>query len=290
LNDTAVPRGAMQTSAAVPDLRWGSFVDASLERAFREDTRREDVHTISVGMAILAIYAFTFAPSDYLLFGWSPTFFGLLALRVGMSALCVFFLLALRRDGAWAEWRDTMVLGWSFYMIFMVACVNLTRSPDYVLSVAIDICGISIYYLLFINRFLWQVVPAVLYAVVACVVFLLSKEGLGLVEWIAAVVAYGAVTVSGVLTAWWNHRRRRTQWFLEQRLQKALSEIKTLQGLVPICASCHKVRDDAGIWTALEQYVRAHSTAEFSHGLCPECLQRQMDEAGIPWPQPSRDA
>jgi hypothetical protein len=54
-------------------------------------------------------------------------------------------------------------------------------------------------------------------------------------------------------------------------LQKALSEIKTLSGLLPICASCKKIRDDKGYWNKIEGYIQKNSDAQFSHGLCPEC-------------------
>jgi len=57
-------------------------------------------------------------------------------------------------------------------------------------------------------------------------------------------------------------------------LQKALSEIKTLSGLLPICASCKKIRDDTGYWNQLELYIRNHSQAEFSHSICPTCADK----------------
>ena len=57
-------------------------------------------------------------------------------------------------------------------------------------------------------------------------------------------------------------------------LQRALSEVKTLRGIVPICAKCKRIRDDNGFWQQVEVYVRDHSEAEFSHGLCEECCQK----------------
>jgi PAS domain S-box-containing protein len=57
-------------------------------------------------------------------------------------------------------------------------------------------------------------------------------------------------------------------------LEDALSKIKTLKGLIPICASCKKIRDDKGYWNKLENYIEIHSNAEFSHGICPDCLER----------------
>jgi PAS domain S-box-containing protein len=57
-----------------------------------------------------------------------------------------------------------------------------------------------------------------------------------------------------------------------QELKAALAQVRTLSGLLPICASCKKIRDDQGYWTQIECYIRDHSMADFSHGLCPECV------------------
>ena len=63
-----------------------------------------------------------------------------------------------------------------------------------------------------------------------------------------------------------------------QELQKALNEVRTLRGIIPICASCKKIRDDKGYWNQVEAYVRDHSEAEFSHGICPECMKELYPE------------
>jgi integral membrane sensor domain MASE1 len=63
-------------------------------------------------------------------------------------------------------------------------------------------------------------------------------------------------------------RRRRAQ----EELQSALQNVKTLSGLLPICASCKKIRDDGGYWTQVERYLTEHTQAQFSHGMCPECF------------------
>lgn len=57
------------------------------------------------------------------------------------------------------------------------------------------------------------------------------------------------------------------------QLQKALNEVKTLSGLIPICAQCKKVRDDKGYWNQIESYLHQHSGADFSHSICPDCLK-----------------
>ncbi len=61
-------------------------------------------------------------------------------------------------------------------------------------------------------------------------------------------------------------------------LQEAISEIKTLRGILPICAHCKKIRDDHGYWRQLETYLKEHSEADLSHGICPQCLARHYPE------------
>jgi len=61
-------------------------------------------------------------------------------------------------------------------------------------------------------------------------------------------------------------------------LQAALERVKQLSGLLPICSNCKKVRDDRGYWNQIESYIREHSEAEFSHGLCPECAAKLYPE------------
>jgi HAMP domain-containing protein len=61
-------------------------------------------------------------------------------------------------------------------------------------------------------------------------------------------------------------------------LQKALDEVKTLSGLLPICSFCKKIRDDQGYWEQMEAYLRRHSGAQFSHGICPECLRKNYPD------------
>lgn len=71
--------------------------------------------------------------------------------------------------------------------------------------------------------------------------------------------------------------RRRSEQERERlviELRRALAEVKTLNGLIPICTSCKNIRDDAGYWQLIEGYIAEHSEAEFTHGICPECLTR----------------
>jgi len=77
---------------------------------------------------------------------------------------------------------------------------------------------------------------------------------------------------------------RNLQKHLEEKntqLEEALANVKRLRGLLPICASCKKIRDDQGYWKQIEVYIENHSEALFSHGVCPECADKLY--AGQPW-------
>ncbi len=63
-------------------------------------------------------------------------------------------------------------------------------------------------------------------------------------------------------------------------LKEALSKVKLLSGFLPICSSCKKIRDDKGYWNQIESYIRDHSEAEFTHGICDECCEKLYGEQG----------
>jgi hypothetical protein len=65
---------------------------------------------------------------------------------------------------------------------------------------------------------------------------------------------------------------------LIEDLQKALAEVKKLSGMLPICSSCKKIRDDEGYWQQIEEYIRDHSEADFTHGICEGCVEKLYPE------------
>jgi PAS domain S-box-containing protein len=76
-------------------------------------------------------------------------------------------------------------------------------------------------------------------------------------------------------------KRKQMEEALEEerrRLQQALDEVRTLRGIVPICTNCKKIRDDKGFWNQVESYISDHTEAEFSHGICPDCVKKIYPE------------
>ena len=88
--------------------------------------------------------------------------------------------------------------------------------------------------------------------------------------------AIGISTIERDITARKREEEERSRLIGE--LTEALAKIKTLSGLLPICSSCKKIRDDGGYWQKIEFYISEHTQAEFTHGICPDCLTRLYPE------------
>jgi PAS domain S-box-containing protein len=85
--------------------------------------------------------------------------------------------------------------------------------------------------------------------------------------------------IASDITDWKRQEGERKR--LIRHLRKALAEVKTLSGLLPICSHCKKVRDDQGYWQQIDAFITEHSDLFFSHGLCPECLAQHYPEYAI---------
>ena len=100
-------------------------------------------------------------------------------------------------------------------------------------------------------------------------------------------------TVERTLREWTLLIERREAVAAQKRLiaqlEEALSKVKTLSGLLPICSGCNKIRDDHGYWSQVEGYIQEHTDAQFTHGLCPDCIRKYFPEmeAGNPPPTSS---
>ncbi len=106
-----------------------------------------------------------------------------------------------------------------------------------------------------------------------------------IIAWHNTILKDASGNITGVLSSGQDITAKRLAAAERERLitelQEALSNIKTLRGLIPICASCKKIRDDRGYWNQLEAYIGKHSDAKFSHGICPDCAKKLYPELFI---------
>jgi hypothetical protein len=101
-------------------------------------------------------------------------------------------------------------------------------------------------------------------------------------NYVSLILGYGIAALLGSLIIFiagqMLDKKEREQQELIRNLKRALLEIKTLQGIVPICSFCKKIRDDKGFWSQVESYVSHHTDAQFSHGVCPDCQEEHYPE------------
>ena len=101
-------------------------------------------------------------------------------------------------------------------------------------------------------------------------------------DYLSLILGYGIAAMLGsfiiYIAGHMLDKKDREQQELIKSLQDALLEIKTLQGIVPICSFCKKIRDDKGFWNQVESYVSEHTDAQFSHGVCPDCRDEHYPE------------
>lgn len=93
-------------------------------------------------------------------------------------------------------------------------------------------------------------------------------------EWhmieISPLLAYGTNSVKGANILITNITKRKQ---LEHDLQEAISQVRTIRGLIPICAVCKRIKDDNLLWNAIEHFLEKHTHAEFTHDICPDCIR-----------------
>ncbi len=157
-----------------------------------------------------------------------------------------------------------------------LATFALVMYFDYITS---ENLNFSIFYLIPIAVFCWYFGPlsAGLVAVAGGLtwpffVIIAGKQPSFYTYWNGVVsFAFYAIFIGSVTAIKMYIRREHAT---NEQLSKALSEVKQLSGLLPICSSCKKIRDDKGQWHVMEGYIQKRTDARFSHGLCPECARR----------------
>lgn len=256
-----------------PIGRWNRFVSEEMEAAYQNSILTGNIRQGRLVLWLSGFGALVFARQDFITFGSSTALYLALALRVVCACLAVIGLLRLRRSITPPE-LERWMLGLTGVLIVLVLFGYATRSGPRMAHGLIALCVFALG-LAVPMRFAYQAVAAIAIATTANVV-LLSKEP-------DPFVVYGGFFVTGLslmltlITGASIHRARREgfaahekQRELREGLEIAMAEIKTLRGLLPICAACKKIRQDDGAWHQIETYVQKHTHAQFTHGICPE--------------------
>lgn len=260
---------APPASPATATLR--PFADPALEAAYRQDRlpgdRRLAATLIGVATAISAqlvvvdLAAVAAGGARWLLpLRGAHVLFGVAVAVVAARA---------RRPAT----LDAVSLGWAVGLAALAVAVGPTRPRAYTLNFAFEALVVTANWALLPNTLPRQALAGLAHTVGSVVVAALWRDLGG-----PAGPALGLALLAANLVGWFAstrlHQARRAEFLERRRLEEALAEVRTLRGLIPICASCKAIRTDRGEWRRLEEYLDAHTDATLTHGLCEACAER----------------
>ena len=288
------------------DLNWqGEFASPVFEHQFQTVKWSLNANRMKFVCSVSALIYLAAAYTDYLVLGLAGPFFILLTFRVlTASAGMANFLLAFRRE-PFPQYAYTI----AGYMVMVCISESLDAALKFQAigsqMIPFTVIIILAFYLFLPVRtyptFAAAVFGSVLYAsTLMLFTGIYPEDMLTVLLFLILVNAFGLyflISFSGSQRKEYLSLReeqrlneelkseveRRKQVEAEQRnliksLQRAMDEVKTLWGLIPICANCKKIRDDEGFWKQLEEYIQEHSSAKFSHGICPDCARKLYPE------------
>lgn len=257
--------------------RWVRFESPEMEAAYRESALAGKLPRARFVLWLTCFGAAVFAPQDYMTFGNTTGFYVGLAVRCCVLAFCLTTLARIRRAIApdqLEKWMIAFCVVMGALVLFGFATRPLERMSHGLNVLVVFALGTGVP-----MRFRHQTLASVSFAVLAYLVLLGKRP-----------TAFNAISVFFVLalsialsllTSASDHRVQRERFAaheneiqLRQGLESAMTEIKTLRGLLPICAACKKIRKDDGVWQQIETYLQAHTHAQFTHGICPDCRVR----------------
>ena len=258
----------------------GVFASPAVENAFRDQHFRDDLWLGSflVSAAMLRVALFVLA--DYHHFGVSSAFWRLFASRLLFLLVSAWALVGLRRAASPAA-ADRLFFGWGFLLVALTVSSLSARPPGNSSLLLISFGAIVAAYCVVPLPLSRQATLALTYS--AAVLGVARQSGGATLA--TVITTHAMAHLFGAVTSWrLNHRRRETylgalrEAELRASLEAAVAEIRTLRGLLCICAWCKRIRDGAETWEPVEEYVRSRTHASFSHGICPDCFQSQVEE------------
>ena len=260
------------------------FRSEEIEHLYRQQFLPQDRKQVVTILSIITLLSLPFIITDYTLFGYNPAFFKLLAARVLFLTAELTILLFLMKEKN-EKIFDVFVFVAIMILVSFEHFVEYSRPQGFSMFMLLDLALVMSIYIAFPNRVLYQLIPALGLSFATVLRILIKSSESSFISINAIVVSLVCVNLIGYIISRRFHTTRRMQfelWMREKKLrnelQEAFENIKVLKGLLPICASCKKIRDDKGYWNQIETYIKEHSEADFSHGICPECAKKLYPE------------
>ena len=256
---------------------FGEFEASGLEKSYLRESLHHDAGQAKVIVRVALLGTLLFISSDYKLFGATSKLVWVLIMRGVLVAASFIVLFILKRSTSPSVIVPAL-LWYSVIGAVMCSLLLSTRPAAYTSGNILVVLYIMAFYLAFPLPLRFQVIPSALISL-GTVILIVTRPPLDNLTTQVVLVAAVLANVIGAYTSRQLHIWRRRQFAarmketaLRIRLERAMEDIKTLQGVIPICSHCKRVRREIEDWQQIEEYVTAHTNAEFSHGICPQCM------------------
>jgi len=274
-----IPRPVRAWGLSMPTYR---LEPRELEEIFRKEGLVSDKRVLFRLLILAALFHFISIPLDQSVLGGSREFLPVLGIRLASAAIALATLVFIR--GATSpRLVDDVVSVWAFLLLLGVLVADAHFPPDYVFHLAWDLLLTLAVYSLLPLPLVRQAILGFMFTA-GILVLCSTGKSLGYKGALGDIlVAFFCANLLGLFVSWEVQRWRRLQFQalrketeLRTELERTLLELRSLRGIIPICSHCKNIRTDAGEWERVETYVRTHADAEFSHGICPRCLERHF--------------
>ena len=290
--ETPVERGtrAVPSVGALPAdrsvLRWrAQFRDPALEEMFRRHSLPWDRMLTQISIGTMAFAAASFVIVDFRFHLGTRLFAPLVVARVMYLLVAAAAATIVRSRKSSIRKADAAAFIWAAVATngFILA-ISFVRPPHFTQHAATCATAVVAYFIVARMPFTLQFVASIVLMVgEGAVLAVHSSDGLMA---LGAGVLVLLFFVTSAISSWLLHRWQREQFValhveskLRGDLEEAMASVKTLESMLPICASCKKIRDEGGVWHPVEVYVRDRTGTRFSHGLCPECVETLYGQA-----------
>lgn len=250
--------------------------------AFRLENDRRVVRTIFITL-IVVVSLLVVMDVMVVRGGWlvrTP----LLAIRALMAAVLLYGVFGVARAKTPRAFEHR-VLAATLMAALVELALRLIRPPENITPVWLEIVLVLGCYAIVPNRPLFQAIVAITLSIGTSLILMTYNTGIAAADRVGIILTLAIANAVGIVASRERASRQRREeraWRNERdakvELQRAHSEIRILRGLLPTCSHCRRVRTETGEWQQMERFVAEHSEAQFSHGLCPECLAQHYPE------------
>lgn len=177
-----------------------------------------------------------------------------------------------------------LILTWAFSTILLNITIETLLDQYFVINIALQVGILMTFYFAFLNQMKYQLFLALSFSFLTIGAMLFFSD-LKNERFLQVLIIHSCMNSFGfTISNYMQFTKRRffakyqEQKALKLELEEALANVKTLSGLIPICSSCGKIRDDDGYWNRVEEYIQKRTSAQFTHGICKPCATKIYEE------------